>query len=230
MVGGLFGMVPPHDVWSDGEREIVVPRHNEINEYTAKAILKGGRRRLIMRFAGRVFKSEKRYWAIEVPILTVVSQGRTKKEAFEMIADAIETLVDKPDFKIHLFPGKGEYFEIGASDESALTAFFLRCERAKTGLTLAEVARKMGSKSLNTYARYEQGEPSQQLRTESAAICRRIEEGLRSHRKPGLKQVGRTIKRLLFFNPDRSPQDRPSRSVGPPEPCRSSRTRHSFPR
>lgn len=34
-----------HDVWSNGEREIVVPRHNEINEYTAKAIIKeaGGR-------------------------------------------------------------------------------------------------------------------------------------------------------------------------------------------
>jgi predicted RNA binding protein YcfA (HicA-like mRNA interferase family) len=29
-----------HDVWSDGEREIAVPRHNEINEYTAKAILR----------------------------------------------------------------------------------------------------------------------------------------------------------------------------------------------
>jgi mRNA interferase HicA len=29
-----------HDVWSNGEREIVVPRHNEINEYTAKAIIK----------------------------------------------------------------------------------------------------------------------------------------------------------------------------------------------
>jgi mRNA interferase HicA len=29
-----------HDVWFNGEREIVVPRHNEINEYTAKAILK----------------------------------------------------------------------------------------------------------------------------------------------------------------------------------------------
>jgi mRNA interferase HicA len=29
-----------HDVWSNGEREIVIPRHNEINEYTAKAILK----------------------------------------------------------------------------------------------------------------------------------------------------------------------------------------------
>jgi mRNA interferase HicA len=29
-----------HDVWTNGEYEIVVPRHKEINEYTAKAILK----------------------------------------------------------------------------------------------------------------------------------------------------------------------------------------------
>lgn len=29
-----------HDVWTDEIREIVIPRHNEINEYTAKAILK----------------------------------------------------------------------------------------------------------------------------------------------------------------------------------------------
>jgi predicted RNase H-like HicB family nuclease len=109
-----------------------------------------------MRFAGRVFKSG-RYWAIEVPILTIVSQGRTKKEAFEMIADAIETLVNQPQFKVRVFPGKSEYFEIGASDESTLTAFLLRRERSKSGLTLAQVARKLGSKSINTYARYEQG-------------------------------------------------------------------------
>ena len=49
-----------------------------------------------MRFAGRVNRD---YWAIEVPILTVVSQGRTKKEAFEIIADAIEKLVHKPDLR-----------------------------------------------------------------------------------------------------------------------------------
>ena len=29
-----------HDVWTKNEREIAVPRHNEINEYTSKAILK----------------------------------------------------------------------------------------------------------------------------------------------------------------------------------------------
>jgi len=29
-----------HDIWTNDEYEIAVPRHNEINEYTAKAILK----------------------------------------------------------------------------------------------------------------------------------------------------------------------------------------------
>jgi mRNA interferase HicA len=29
-----------HDVWRRGEREIAVPRHREINEYTARAILR----------------------------------------------------------------------------------------------------------------------------------------------------------------------------------------------
>ena len=109
-----------------------------------------------MRFAGKLFKSG-RYWAIEVPILSVVTQGHTRKEAFEMIADAIEVLVNKPGFEIRVFPGKGEYFEVGASDEGALTAFLLRRKRLKSGLTLAEVARRLGSTSLNTYARYEQG-------------------------------------------------------------------------
>jgi len=109
-----------------------------------------------MRFAGKVFKSE-RYWAIEVPILSVVTQGHTKKEAFEMIADAIEILVNKPGFEVRVFPGKSEYFEIGASDEATLTAFLLRRKRGKSGLTLAEVARRLGSTSLNAYARYEQG-------------------------------------------------------------------------
>ena len=109
-----------------------------------------------MRFAGKVFKSG-RHWAIEVPILSVVTQGHTKKEAFEMIADAIEVLVNKPGFEARVFPGKGEYFEVGASDEAALTAFLLRRERTKSGLTLAEVAQRLGARSLNTYARYEQG-------------------------------------------------------------------------
>ena len=109
-----------------------------------------------MRFAGRVFK-EGKFWAIEVPILGIVTQGRTKKDAFEMIADAIEALVNKPEFKIDVFPRKGDYFEIGSADQGTLIAFLLRRQRAKRGLSLSDVTRLLGAKSQNTYARYEQG-------------------------------------------------------------------------
>jgi predicted RNA binding protein YcfA (HicA-like mRNA interferase family) len=29
-----------HDIWASGDREIAVPRHGEINEYTARSIIK----------------------------------------------------------------------------------------------------------------------------------------------------------------------------------------------
>jgi len=109
-----------------------------------------------MRLAGRVFKVGK-FWVIEVPILSVVTQGYTKKEAYEMIADAIESLVNRKGFKVEVFPGKAHYFELGSPDLSTLTAFLLRRQRMKQGLTLVEVAKRLGAKSHNTYARYEQG-------------------------------------------------------------------------
>ena len=109
-----------------------------------------------MRFVGRILK-EGKYWAVEVPILGVVTQGRSKADALEMIADAIECLVDKPGFKIQIYLGKGGYFEVGAEDQAALTALLLKRERLKSGLSLSQVAARLGAKSLNAYARYEQG-------------------------------------------------------------------------
>ncbi|MBP1661594.1 MAG: hypothetical protein H6P95_2786 [Candidatus Aminicenantes bacterium] len=52
-----------------------------------------------MRFVGKVFRVGKS-WAIEIPILDIATQGRTKKEAYEMIADAVESLVNKKDFEV----------------------------------------------------------------------------------------------------------------------------------
>ena len=109
-----------------------------------------------MRFEGRLFKVG-RHWAVEVPILGVVSQGPTRRDAQEMIADAVESLVNQKGFEITVFAGSGEHFEIGASDQAALTALLLRRTRLKAGLTLAEVAARLGARSLNAYARYEQG-------------------------------------------------------------------------
>ena len=109
-----------------------------------------------MRFAGRVFKAG-RWWAIEVAALDVVTQGRTKRDAYAMIADAIEALVDKPGFKVDVHPGKGDYFEVGAKDQATLFAFMLRQRRIAAGLSLEDVRQRLGLKSRNAYARYEQG-------------------------------------------------------------------------
>jgi len=109
-----------------------------------------------MRFAGRVFKIG-RYWAVEVPILEVVSQGRTKKDALDMIADAVESLANKPGFKLDIFPGTGEHFEVGSEDQATLIALLLKRARQRAGLSLAQVAQRLGATSINAYARYEQG-------------------------------------------------------------------------
>lgn len=109
-----------------------------------------------MRFAGRIFK-DGQFWLIEVPVLGIMTQGRTRKEAFKMIADAIENLVNKPAFRIEVFGGEGDHLEIGSSDQGVLTAFLLRRLRLKQSLSLEEVARRLGAKSLNACARYEQG-------------------------------------------------------------------------
>ena len=74
-----------------------------------------------------------------------------------MIADAIETLAIQEKFRVEVFPGVGEYFEVGSPQVASLTALLLRRQRVRRGLTLAEAARRLGARSLNSYARYEQG-------------------------------------------------------------------------
>lgn len=109
-----------------------------------------------MRFEGRVEK-QGRFWSIEVPILGVATQGRARADAYLMIADAIEMLVNKSGFSVEVFPGDGGYLEVGSADFSALTALMLKRQRMLNGVTLAEAASRLGATSPNTYARYEQG-------------------------------------------------------------------------
>jgi len=58
---------------------------------------------------------------------------------------------------VEVYPGEKSYFEIASEDVATLTAFLLRRQRMKHGLTLVEVTKRLGAKSHNTYARYEQG-------------------------------------------------------------------------
>jgi predicted RNase H-like HicB family nuclease len=111
-----------------------------------------------MRFEGRIWKEKgSKYWLVEVPLLDVMTQGTSKDDAYSMIADAIECLINKKGFKIDVRPLDSETFTVGANRESAMIALMLKRQREAHRLTLVEVARRLGQKSPNAYARYEQG-------------------------------------------------------------------------
>jgi DNA-binding transcriptional regulator YiaG len=109
-----------------------------------------------MRFSGTVYKDGK-FWLAEIPILDLMTQGKTKKEAYEMVADMLESLVNKEDFKVEVYKGKKDTFEVGSSEPKHMVSLLLQRKRELSGLSLAQVASKLGMKSRNTYARYEQG-------------------------------------------------------------------------
>ncbi len=108
-----------------------------------------------MRFCGKVYKDGK-FWLAEVPILDAMTQGRTRNEALTMIGDLLESLLNRPGFVVTVFRKNGD-LEVTSSDPRGLISLFLRRQRERSGLSLAQVAERLGAKSRNSYARYEQG-------------------------------------------------------------------------
>jgi predicted RNase H-like HicB family nuclease len=110
-----------------------------------------------MRFEGKVFR-DGRFWLAEIPLLEAMTQGRTRAEALVMIADWLETMVDRADFRAEVHHhGKSE-FEVSGNDIPAMTALLLRRRREASGASLRDVASRLGASSRNAYARYERGE------------------------------------------------------------------------
>src|ERR1043166_6596839 len=110
-----------------------------------------------MRFEGNLVR-DGRFWLAEIPLLDAATQGRTRAEALAMIADWLETMVNKPHFRAEVHRrGKSE-FEVSGSDVAAMTALLLRRRREASGVSLREVASRLGASSRNAYARYERGE------------------------------------------------------------------------
>ena len=81
-----------------------------------------------MRFAGRIYKAGK-FWLAEIPILDAMTQGYTRKETFEMVADLIETLADQDGFFVTVHAGKNGTFEVSSSDTRTLVGLLLQRQR-----------------------------------------------------------------------------------------------------
>lgn len=108
-----------------------------------------------MKIEGTVYKSGK-FWLSEIPILDLMSQGKTKKEAIEMISDAITQLVHSKGFKVQFeFNSKKKEFLITSNSTDKVISLILKRQREKSGLTISDVTSKLGFSSRNAYARYE---------------------------------------------------------------------------
>lgn len=109
-----------------------------------------------MRFSGKIYKDGK-FWLAEIPILDLMTQGHTKGEAYEMVVDMLESLINNKNFKAEVFKKSKDTFEISSSEPKYMISLLLQRKREISGLSLAQVADRLGASSRNTYARYEQG-------------------------------------------------------------------------
>lgn len=111
---------------------------------------------MCVKFEGQLVKAGK-YWEVRVPALEVYTQGTSKKDALAMIEEAIELLVEQRGFAVVVSPLPGNRFLVRAKtadDDRHLIALLLKNQRAKYGLSLQEVANRLGL-SKNAYAQYE---------------------------------------------------------------------------
>jgi transcriptional regulator with XRE-family HTH domain len=118
-----------------------------------------------MVFEGKVVAPRQgdRYWQVSVASLGLYSQGKSETDAYAMVADALETVIDRRHFKARVIPVGGGRFLIGGNDSRVLMARWLYRVRMDSGLTLRAAAARVGSKTSEAWARYESGRASPTL-------------------------------------------------------------------
>lgn len=109
-----------------------------------------------MYFTGKLWKDEK-HWLISVPALDVMTQSKTRRGAFKMLKDAVELLVNKKGFHVHIYPLEHNAFIVDGQPDKEWVALMLKRQRVKNNMTLDTLAKRLKIKSINAYAQYEQG-------------------------------------------------------------------------
>ena len=124
-----------------------------------------------MMLIGRIFRDGPG-WSAHCDAVGVYTQGPSRREAFANLAEAIEMTADRKEMKVAVTKLHGDSVLVSANRPALLAAQVLRHQREIHGLTLADVAKKLGASSVNSYAAYEQGrrEPSLSKYRELLAI------------------------------------------------------------
>jgi predicted RNase H-like HicB family nuclease len=108
----------------------------------------------MFRFRGTITdKDASGFYGVQIPDLGIFTQGKTIKGCYDMAKEAIELALNCDIF----IDGKNKEFYIWSDEPKKLIGRFLQNSRSEAGLSLAEVVEKLGYKSRNSYAQYEQG-------------------------------------------------------------------------
>jgi len=102
------------------------------------------------------------WWVAECEVVGGFTQGRSRAEAMNNLAEVVELRVAKPRFEVNVSEfekrGRNSFSVLLEPSEPAwLAAAVLKYQRARHRLSLADVAKSLRSASRNAYASYEQG-------------------------------------------------------------------------
>src|SRR6185312_5507096 len=109
-----------------------------------------------MKLSGRLWKDGS-YWLIECPALQAVTQGRTKRDALDMMVDWVRTSLDNDEFPVEIMAGPEDTFAMRFADPKPVGGLIIERARNVAGLTLDQLAKSLGVKSRSTAAHYESG-------------------------------------------------------------------------
>jgi len=109
-----------------------------------------------MKIEGKLIQTDK-LWAVEIPLLKVFTQGKSRKDAYFMAKDAIEAIIDEESFTVSVTKGSADTFMVGSSNDTLLMALALKQQRSSMHMSVRDVAKNLGSNSPAAYSRYEQG-------------------------------------------------------------------------
>lgn len=112
-----------------------------------------------------VTKQEGIWWSAHCDIAGIFTQGKSKSDAMQALADAFEDVVNRPVFTVTVSALGGDEAWVQASDPALLLGIVLRYQREAHHLSLADVAKRIGASSRNAYARYEHGTSMPKLDT-----------------------------------------------------------------
>ncbi len=120
-----------------------------------------------MMLLGRIAKQEGPFWSADVETIGAFTQGKSRVEAFDMLASLVRLQVAHEGFDVTIAEvgtdaDGATIVRVESKQPALLAAQVLKYQREIHKLTLSDVAKKLGASSLNAYAAYEQGkrEPS----------------------------------------------------------------------